>query len=1505
MMKKKKHSRSQSSSKKTIEPSPDSSPSPSPRLLSIFRSKLVSGKDLKHMFRGMKTKTAPGLSSQSRIVRCPKCYKLLQEPIDATIYKCSGCNSILQAKRWDLESNGDSIPEALLYSQNRSLSTQLESAEAGSKTPMRSTHREYNSRASPSAERGYDSETVYKHETSDVHREWMRRADEFSVTGDSDAFASARSSPYNSRSNASEWTQHERRYQVPFYPASPSPSSAYEYGYNSPFHGSQASASEQSYYHHHQPNQFKQKEREGWFQESSAASPIRFPGETSNKNYYPSSSQYHNLYEPRSSVYSERSYQAAKAPLRSTYSEHSKSGTSREKRSQRDKKKDVRKKKPVVKRYVLPSAGGAPFATCSYCLELLQLPQVSLHGKHKGYQVRCGSCSGVLKFSVREKADTVLDSPGFAEETVTNHHSASEGHEEIYPDDSHFTCSDNGSRDGICKSNDDVILRQNVETFEDNESKEDTRSISSTILDSKLEALQPSLNQKLREQQSASSESIGETSRKHLERSEEACSEKSTEMDNNISERVSCDVEEVGLYEKNETLEPEVMFGDGSVESLEVPVYKKERMSDSSIEAERVADKPVSHSGETRVLSESTGDTQEFDWEETREKEEYGGEGKWEDSMGDKLGLVLEKYRYTGDSISDNSSRNGEAYEDTKIISAAPQNENQRFIGQSGEDTVTTSRTREEQSKYENLSERDTTISDSVRYIVSEESRYDTGKVSEDGSAVSLTKASETFSTSIEGERGEERSASHQMNLLPNENVEDSYERLEYVGERTWEEETMEDRAGLHLEEYESNYENYSKPFEWISEGASAFHNHMHEPKLGTINEPDEDADGRLKSSSRGSFSDHESSEESAVFQESSQDAQSKYEYEIPSERQELSNTERHEIQEEGRYEINETFGPTKMVEDGSVVSLEKTGDTNIGERGEERSVSHHHMATENENLEISYGTVEQVYLEGGGLQLEECQNNPHEWTSKRAPTFRLHEYELGTMSASEEDANERSSSSTDSTNDHEAVAHEEPSLMDENKFEELKVTLMVEDRPSLHLDKYGNDSTKLEDTFERTSERAPTFRLHEYELGTMLEPEEHPDGRSESSSTGSFNNHESSKLRDVFHEEEEEELQLHEMREDRVALDLKKGENGSIKLEETFERAPTFRLHDSELGTRLEPDEDTDGRSESSSRGTFNDHVISKEREMDHEEDPRLVIDSRSKAQQEGEMAKDTVPLHLECENESMKLNETFKWTSERVLTFSHRKHELGTMPEPDEDASESSLRGAFNDHGVSEERSVSHKDEPWLVEDYETKALKASVIADSGPSLHLEKCENVVLNQTVGPRDNLFRLSHDDTLEQERITFHLEKSQEKQVNLRQAFKQQGDTEDNIPASEGHESPCKMAEVDSEAEEDMLGDHLEHLQIENERSGLTSEPYSHFYNTTDPSEIVGLRLALYETQTSPLSSPMHTPTGSPLHILMRSPIASPMHTHIVSPMRSPINSSGSLSDVLFFGKKA
>ncbi|KFK34899.1 hypothetical protein AALP_AA5G207900 [Arabis alpina] len=1515
MIKKKKQSRSQSSNKINLEPSQDSSPSP--RLLSIFRSKLASGKDLKHMFRGMKSKTMPGLSSQSRIVRCPKCQKLLQEPLDATSYECGGCDSILHANRWAQEGNDKTIPEALLSSENRSFRTKDESAEGGSKTPVRNTHREYNSRASPSVERSH-SETVYKHETSDIRREWMRRADEFSVTGDSDAFASARSSPYyKSHSNASEWTQHEGRYKdqprVPFCPASPSPSSsAYEYGYNSPYHGSQASASEQSYYHH-QPNQFKQygREREGWFQESSDASPARFPGETSDGKYYhwPAQSQlnnhqYHNLHEsnssatPHRSMYSERSYQAAAVPHRSTYSErslgNSKSDTSSEKSSLRDKKRYVRERKPVVKRHILPSEGGAPFATCSYCLELLHLPQVSPQGKHNRYQVRCGSCSGVFNFSTQEKVDTVLDSPsfvdsgtGFADET--NHQdSASEGHEEIYPEESHLSCSDNDSGDTICKSTDAVILSRNVETFEDRQ------NISNEFLDSNVEALKPQLkplvNHKSSEQQLASTETIGVTSRIHLEPYQEAHTEKLTEMDKKISERIEYHLEESG-YEKNEVLDPEEMIGD--VEFLEVTVNKNERMSESSEEAETVAERPVSHSvepikmnkyvSETNVHAENVRDTHEIDGEEIHENEEYGGERTWGEVMGDKPGLHLEKSQYCVDSICDSSSSNGETFEDTAVkedmehisntfsdaMSATPEsplkslvNENQSFIGhpdQSGEATVTITRNHEEEN-FNERQELDKTISDRARYELEEAGNetnktLEPGKVGEDtaGSVVSLGKASEISKTIVVGETGEERTVSHQMDPQQ-ETVANSYGTLEpvylegsgYAGERTWAQ-TMEDRAGLHLEEYESHYENYSTPPEYTSERAPPFY--MHEYELGTRTEPDEDSDKRSEPSSRGSFNDHVSSEERAVLHES-QDAKpepSQYEYENSSERQELSNT----VFDIVRSELQETLEPGKMVGVGSFDSLEKASEAFNDENGQEKSESHQ-MEPQNENVANSYGTVEAVYLEGrqyasektwaetmgdgAELQLEEYQRNPFEWTWERAPTFRLNEYELGTMPEPDDDADGRSiSSSRDSFNDHEClkdktVSHEEdPWLVDENKTEVPKVYEMVEDGPSLHV-----ESMKLEETFEWNSERAPTSCLHEFEPGTMPEP-----------------------------------------------------------------------------------DKDADGRSESSSRGSFDDHGSSKVRAVFHEEDPWLVNDSRTDALQTGETVEDGPSLHLEkSENESMKLDETFEWTSRRALTFRLHEYEPGTMLEQDEDAdrrSESSSRGSFSDHGSSKESAINHEEELRLVDHYETKVLKVGVMAEDGHSLHdLEKGDNetMELDEALEQRDDRFRLCPDDTLEQERMMFHLEMSQDKQENPRQTFKH-SDTDEDIQASgstvssEDHESPSKMAEVDSESEEEIFADHLQHLQ--KEKSGLTSEPSACIYNTTEPTEIVGLLHALYQTQSSPLrsrlTSPIHTPIGSPLHYMMGSQIRSPMHSRIVSPLRSPINTSGSLSDVLFFGK--
>lgn len=384
-------------------------------------------------------------------------------------------------------------------------------------------------------------------------------------------------------------------------------------------------------------------------------------------------------------------------------------------------------------------------------------------------------------------------------------------------------------------------------------------------------------------------------------------------------------------------------------------------------------------------------------------------------------------------------------------------------------------------------------------------------------------------------------------------------------------------------------------------------------------------------------------------------------------------------------------------------------------------------MESQNESCyEGVYGREDRagLHLEEYETNYENYYSNPFEWTT---PTFHVPEYEP------EEGGQARSESS--SFSDHE----EEPWLVDYNKTKELQVVgVVVEDGPSLHFDKCGYESTTLEETLEST----PKFYLHEPEL---LEPDNEADGSSESSSTGSFNSHESSKLRAVFHQEEEEPQVMSDSRTEMI------------------------------LGALLEP----------------NDHVIPKEREMDHEEED----------------------------------------------------------------------------------------DDPWLVDDCETKALKVHVMAEDGASLHLEKFENekMLLDQRVEPREDIFRLSLDDTVEEEWVTFDLETSQEdKEVNLRQTFKL-GDTEENTP------TPAS-ASGSMLSEEEILRDQLEHFQKENEKSRRTSE-------------VVGLRHALYQTQTSPLSTlPIDNPIGSPRHILMRS--------HMVSPLRSLTNSSGSLSDVLSLPKK-
>ncbi|KAI4372875.1 hypothetical protein MLD38_011059 [Melastoma candidum] len=66
-----------------------------------------------------------------------------------------------------------------------------------------------------------------------------------------------------------------------------------------------------------------------------------------------------------------------------------------------------REGKPTVQSHVMAVAGGAPWIICSHCNRLLQLPTDFLLLKKKCHRLRCGSCSAVLKFSLRNRRQLV------------------------------------------------------------------------------------------------------------------------------------------------------------------------------------------------------------------------------------------------------------------------------------------------------------------------------------------------------------------------------------------------------------------------------------------------------------------------------------------------------------------------------------------------------------------------------------------------------------------------------------------------------------------------------------------------------------------------------------------------------------------------------------------------------------------------------------------------------------------------------------------------------------------------------------------------------------------------------------------------------------------------------------------------------------------------------------------------------------------------------------------
>ncbi|XP_018476085.2 protein ENHANCED DISEASE RESISTANCE 4 [Raphanus sativus] len=76
---------------------------------------------------------------------------------------------------------------------------------------------------------------------------------------------------------------------------------------------------------------------------------------------------------------------------------------------QRNRHADLqaRRRQPVAKRHIRPTAGGAPLVSCYSCSANLQLPADFLIFKRKYHLLRCGTCNTVLRFSLQSRTHLV------------------------------------------------------------------------------------------------------------------------------------------------------------------------------------------------------------------------------------------------------------------------------------------------------------------------------------------------------------------------------------------------------------------------------------------------------------------------------------------------------------------------------------------------------------------------------------------------------------------------------------------------------------------------------------------------------------------------------------------------------------------------------------------------------------------------------------------------------------------------------------------------------------------------------------------------------------------------------------------------------------------------------------------------------------------------------------------------------------------------------------------
>ncbi|GAV67755.1 DUF3133 domain-containing protein [Cephalotus follicularis] len=135
-------------------------------------------------------------------------------------------------------------------------------------------------------------------------------------------------------------------------------------------------------------------------------------------------------------------------------------------------KKYVREKPHLVKRYLRPTAGGAPFVACYSCFNPLQLPADFLLCKRRCHRLRCGSCSEILMFSLKNRTHIVpytqntvppSDQVDASSDAIDKRSPASPSHYNNCPYADPVSCSDDYGL-SVCKScstdGDPVFLTQ-------------------------------------------------------------------------------------------------------------------------------------------------------------------------------------------------------------------------------------------------------------------------------------------------------------------------------------------------------------------------------------------------------------------------------------------------------------------------------------------------------------------------------------------------------------------------------------------------------------------------------------------------------------------------------------------------------------------------------------------------------------------------------------------------------------------------------------------------------------------------------------------------------------------------------------------------------------------------------------------------------------------------------------------------------------------------------------